>query len=158
MAPKLSRIERKELENIIISKYMGNETIKDEEIAKIYHCSTRSVCNARSNILRHGMIDCPAKPFGRPAEVTENMWLALWYKLRKRPGLSQRALADCLYKQYGVRRPRPPCPSMAPPCQARSREWAVIMNAAVLHPKFCFQNVVREAIQKFEPQKIDWSK
>lgn len=104
MAPKLSRIERKELEITIISKFKGNRKITDEEIARIFpRCTTRTVRNARSNIMRYGTIDRPSKPFGRPAEVTENMWMAIWHELRRRPSLSQQAQADFLYKLYGIR-------------------------------------------------------
>ncbi|EFZ03023.2 TPR domain protein [Metarhizium robertsii ARSEF 23] len=104
MAPKLSRIERKELENTIISKYQGKHKMTDKEIAKVFpQCTTRTVRNARSNIMRYGTIDRPPKPFGRPPEVTENMWMAIWYELRRRPSLSQRAQANFLYKLYGIR-------------------------------------------------------
>lgn len=104
MAPKLSRIERKELENTIISKYKGDIKMKDDEIAKIFpQCTTRTVRRARSNILRYGTIDRPSKPLGPPAKVTENMWMAIWYELRRRPSLSQRAQANLLYKLYGIR-------------------------------------------------------
>lgn len=104
MAPKLSRIERKELEITIISKFKGNRKITDEEIARIFpRCTTRTVRNARSNIMRYGTIDRPSKPFGRPAEVTENMWMAIWHELLRRPSLSQQAQADFLYKLYGIR-------------------------------------------------------
>lgn len=104
MAPKLSRIERKELENTIISKHRGEIKMTDEEIAKIFpRCTTRTVRTARSNIMRHGTINRPPKPFGRPPEVTESMWMAIWYELRRHPSLSQKAQANLIYKLYGVR-------------------------------------------------------
>lgn len=104
MAPRLSRIQRKELQNVIISKLQGEEDIKDEDIAtQITGCTARSVRNARSNILQYGTIDAPAKTLGRPKEITENMWLAIRYELEQCPGLSQQALADFLFKQYSVR-------------------------------------------------------
>ncbi|OAA37373.1 hypothetical protein ISF_09922 [Cordyceps fumosorosea ARSEF 2679] len=92
MAPRLSKLRRKELESVILTKLKGDETISDEEIAReVIGCSTQSVCNARSNILRHGTIDAPSKPVGRPREITENMGLALQGKLQEYPSMSQRA-------------------------------------------------------------------
>lgn len=78
MAPKLSKIQRTELQDIIISKLQGKESITDNEIAKtIIPYTARTVRHARSNILRHGTIDAPRKTTGRPREVIENIWLAL---------------------------------------------------------------------------------
>lgn len=103
MAPRLSKIERKELQDIIISKLQGTETIKDGEIAKnIIPCTTRSVRNARSNILHYGTIDAPSKPLGRRSKITENMWLAIEDRLKTYPNTSQKALADFLSKEYKV--------------------------------------------------------
>ncbi|KAK2755630.1 TPR domain-containing protein [Colletotrichum kahawae] len=60
MAPRLAKVQRVELENIIVSKLEGSETVKDNEIAhNITSCSSRTVRAARSNILRHGTIDPP---------------------------------------------------------------------------------------------------
>lgn len=101
MAPKLSKIQRSELQSIIISKLQGNEAITDAEIARnIVPCSTRTMRKARSNILRHGSLDPPRKVMGRPREVTENMWLALQNRLERNPCMSQQAMADFLYEQY----------------------------------------------------------
>lgn len=63
----------------------------------------RSVRGARSNITRHGTIDTPSKPVGRPREITENMMLALQAKLLDRASMSHQALADYLFQEYGVR-------------------------------------------------------
>jgi transposase len=104
MAPRLSKIERKELQDTIISKFQGAETIKDSEIAKnIIPCSTRSIRNARTNILQYGTIDAPSKPLGRRRKITENMWLAIEHQLKQYPNTSQQALADLLYKEYDVK-------------------------------------------------------
>ena len=76
--PMLSKIQRTELQNIIISKLQGEEVITDKEIAKtIVPCTIRTIRNARSNILQYGTIDAPRMTTGRPREVTENLWLAL---------------------------------------------------------------------------------
>ncbi|KAI9155810.1 hypothetical protein HJFPF1_08399 [Paramyrothecium foliicola] len=108
MAPRLSKIERKMLEAVIIGKLGGKEVIEDAEIATtIVSCSTRTVRNARSNILRHGTIDAPCDTAGRPTEITENMWLALANLLRDRPCISQQRMAYFLYKQYNLTVSRP---------------------------------------------------
>merc|ERR1712000_724672 len=104
MAPRLSKLRRNELECVILSKLKGEETLRDEEIAReVVGCSTRSVCNARSNSLQHGTIDAPSKPLRRPREITENMCLALQAKLQECSGMSQQAQANYLYQEYGVR-------------------------------------------------------
>ncbi|KZL80460.1 tpr domain-containing protein [Colletotrichum incanum] len=101
MPRKLSKSQRSELQSIIVSKLQGNEAITDAEIARnIVPCSTRTIRNARSNILRHGSVDPPRKAMGRPREVTENMWLALQNQLEKYPCMSQQAMADFLFEQY----------------------------------------------------------
>lgn len=103
MAPRLSKIQRKELQNVIISELQGEEDINDEEIAKnIISCTTRFVRNARSNILRYGTIDAPSKTLGRPSEITKNMLIAPQCQLREHPGMSQQALADFLNRKYDV--------------------------------------------------------
>ena len=52
MAPKLSNIQRAELENVIINKLQGVEDVTDKEIARtIVLCSTRIIRTARSKIL-----------------------------------------------------------------------------------------------------------
>ncbi|KAI6632218.1 hypothetical protein MCOR14_007351 [Pyricularia oryzae] len=44
MAPKLSKIQRSELQSIITNKLKGNEAITDAEIARnIVPCSTRTI-------------------------------------------------------------------------------------------------------------------
>lgn len=59
MAPNLSKIKRAELEQIIISKLQGEEKITDEAIGgTIVSCSTKTVQNSRSNILRYGNHRC----------------------------------------------------------------------------------------------------
>ncbi|OAA47532.1 Homeodomain-like protein [Cordyceps fumosorosea ARSEF 2679] len=104
MAPRLSKLRRNELQSIILSKLNGDETIKDQEIARtVINCDERSVRRARSNIIRHATIDAPSKPVGRPREITENMMLALQAKLLDRASMSHQALADYLFQEYGVR-------------------------------------------------------
>ena len=72
MAPKLSKIQRTELENIIISKLQGVEVMTDKEIANtIVPCTTRAIRTARAKILKDGRIDGNRKT-GRPREVTEH--------------------------------------------------------------------------------------
>ena len=103
MAPKLSNVQRSELQNIIISKLQGDEAVTDEEIATaIISCSTRTVRHARRIILQNGTIGAPQKTTGRPREVTENMWLALKDQLDQNPCMSQQDMADFLYKQYRI--------------------------------------------------------
>jgi hypothetical protein len=78
MAPKLSEIQRNELQSIIVSKLKSQEAITDDEIARaVGGCTTQTVRNARSNILRYGTIDPLYMAKGRPRLLTENMWLAL---------------------------------------------------------------------------------
>lgn len=104
MAPRLSKLRRNELQSIILSKINGDEAIKDREIAsKVINCNERSVRRARSNIIRHGTIDAPSKPVGRPREITENIMLALQAKLLDRASMSHQALADYLFQEHGVR-------------------------------------------------------
>ncbi|KFA81346.1 hypothetical protein S40288_10368 [Stachybotrys chartarum IBT 40288] len=104
MAPRLSKIERVELKNVIISKLQGEEVIKDEDIAnKFGPCTTRTVRKARSNILRYGTIGTPSQNTGRPREVTENMWLALQNQLIQEPCMSQQDMANFLHQEYGVK-------------------------------------------------------
>ena len=43
------------------------------------------------------------KALYRPKEITENMQLALQFKLQQYPGMSQQALSNFLHKGYGVR-------------------------------------------------------
>lgn len=89
MAPKLSKIQRAELENVIINKLQGVEDVTDKEIARtIVLCSTRTIRTARSKILKHGRIVSPPR-CGRPREVTENMWLALKHELDQDPYMNQ---------------------------------------------------------------------
>lgn len=108
MAPRLSKNERKILEAVIIGKLEGKDVIKDAEIAaKVVSCSTRTVRNARSNILRYGIIDAPCDARGRPTEITENMWLALKNLLEDRPCISQECMAYFLYKHYSLTVTRP---------------------------------------------------
>ncbi|KAK1839987.1 TPR domain-containing protein [Colletotrichum chrysophilum] len=71
MAPKLSKVQRSELQSIIIT-----------------------------NIIRHGTIDPPRKVMGRPRGVTENMWLALQNQLERNPCMSQQDMADFLHNHY----------------------------------------------------------
>lgn len=74
MAPRLSKTQRKVLEAVIIGKLEVKEVIEDTEIATtVVSCSTRTIRNARSNILRHGTIDDPCDATCRPTEITENM-------------------------------------------------------------------------------------
>ncbi|KAL0930259.1 TPR domain-containing protein [Colletotrichum truncatum] len=104
MSTRLSKPQRTELQNVIISKFKGEETITDEEIAKrIVSCTTRTIRRARSKILKHGTIDPPRRATGRPREVTENMWLALKNHLEEHPCLSQQSMADFLFEQYQVK-------------------------------------------------------
>ncbi|EJP60903.1 transposase-like protein [Beauveria bassiana ARSEF 2860] len=104
MAPRLSKLRRNELQSILLSKLNGDEAIKDQEIARtVINCGERSVRRARSNIIRHGTIDAPSKPVGRPREITENMMLALQAKLLDRASMSHQALSDYLFQKYGVR-------------------------------------------------------
>ncbi|KAF4921082.1 hypothetical protein CGCF245_v015655 [Colletotrichum fructicola] len=86
MALKLSKIQRSELQSVIINKLQGNEVITDTEISRaIVPCTTLTIRTARSNILRHGTIDPPRKAMGRPKEMTEDMWLALKNQLERNP-------------------------------------------------------------------------
>jgi transposase len=101
MAPTLSKIQRIELQSIIVSKLKSQEAITDDEIARaVGPCTTRTIRNARSNILRYGTIDIPRVVTGRPRSLTENMWLALQNQLETKPCMSQQDMADFLYKQY----------------------------------------------------------
>ena len=102
MARKLARIQRKELQHIIISKDRGTLAITDEAIAQIFGCTTRTVRSTRTKI-RNGTIDRTPGPFGRPKQVTENMWMAIWRELRRRPSLSQQTQANFLFQLYGIR-------------------------------------------------------
>ncbi|KAF5520218.1 hypothetical protein CGCA056_v007814 [Colletotrichum aenigma] len=104
MAPTLSKIQRSELQSVIINKLQGNEVITDTEISRaIVPCTTRTIRTARSNILRHGTIDPPRKAMGRPKEMTENMWLALKNQLECSPCMSQQDTANFLFRQYQVK-------------------------------------------------------
>ncbi|KFA81597.1 hypothetical protein S40288_09383 [Stachybotrys chartarum IBT 40288] len=104
MAPRLSKIERVGLKNVIISKLQGEEVIKDEDIAnKFGPCTTRTVRKARSNIPKYGTIGTPSQNTGRPREVAENMWLALQNQLIQEPCMSQQDMANFLHQEYGVR-------------------------------------------------------
>lgn len=99
MAPKLSKVQRTELENLIINKLQGVEAVTDKEIARtIVPCSTRTIRTARAKILKHGRIVSAPRP-GRPREVTENMWLALKNELDRDPCMSQQAMADFLHSK-----------------------------------------------------------
>ncbi|KAF4444918.1 TPR domain protein [Fusarium austroafricanum] len=103
MAPQLSKIQRTELQQVIIDKLKGEEVITDEQIATtIGRCTTRTVRHARSNILRYGTIDAPRQSTAWPGVVTENMWLALQDKLTRDPCMSQQDMADFLNKKYRV--------------------------------------------------------
>ncbi|KAJ3469716.1 hypothetical protein MRS44_003781 [Fusarium solani] len=103
MSPHLSKTQRIELEQVIKSKLEGKETITDEEIAKtIISCSTRTVRNARSNILRYGTIDAPRKVTDWSGVITENMWLALQDQLYRDPCMTQEGMAAFLSKKYLV--------------------------------------------------------
>ncbi|KGQ02471.1 hypothetical protein BBAD15_g12315 [Beauveria bassiana D1-5] len=78
MAPNLSKIKLAELEQMIVSKLQGEGNITEEAIGgTIISCSTKTVQNRRSNILRYGTIDVPRDTVGRPKKITDNMWLAL---------------------------------------------------------------------------------
>uniref|UniRef100_A0A8H7TQF5 Uncharacterized protein n=1 Tax=Bionectria ochroleuca TaxID=29856 RepID=A0A8H7TQF5_BIOOC len=69
MSPKLSKIQRTELQNIIISKLQGEEFIIDNEIAEmIIPCTTRAVRYARLNILQYGTIDGLGNTIGHPGK------------------------------------------------------------------------------------------
>ena len=99
MAPKLSKIQRAEPENVIINKLQGVEAVTDKEIARtIVPCSTRTIRTARAKILKHGRIVSASRP-GPPREVTENMWLALKHELDRDPCMSQQAMADFLHSK-----------------------------------------------------------
>ena len=71
-----------------MTKLTSDDDINDTEIAKAVSCTTRSVRNARSNLLQYGTIDAPSQTRGRPREITENTWPALRLKLIEHPGLS----------------------------------------------------------------------
>lgn len=86
MAPRLSKIQRTELEKVIVSKLQGEEVITDEAIAKkIGRCTARTVRNARFNILKYGTTDAPRQAVTWPRDMTENMWLALQDRLNRHP-------------------------------------------------------------------------
>lgn len=103
MAPRLLKIQRTELENVIISKLQGEEVITDEAIAKtIGRCTVRTVRNARLNILKYGTIDAPRRAVAWPGDVTENMWLALRNRLNRHPCMTQQDMADFINKMYYV--------------------------------------------------------
>jgi hypothetical protein len=99
MAPKLSKIQRTELENVIISKLQGIEVMTDKEIANtVVPCTTRAIRTARAKILKNGRIDGNRKT-GRPREVTEHMWLALQSQLEQNPCMSQQDMVNFLCKK-----------------------------------------------------------
>ena len=105
VAFKLSKVQRSELQNIIISKLQDEENITDEEIAStIVSCSTRTIRQARRLILKYSMMNGPRQTTGRPMEVTENMWLAFNNdnELRQYPYISQQAMADYLNEEQHV--------------------------------------------------------
>lgn len=103
MAPRLLKIQRTELEQVIVQKLEGREVITDEEIAHtIGRCTARSVRYARSNILQHGTIDAPRQATAWPGSMTENMWLALQDKLSWDPCMSQQDMDDFVNKKYRV--------------------------------------------------------
>jgi hypothetical protein len=64
-------------------------------------------CNTVYAFVRHGSVAsmCCGRWTNKTvrSEVTENMRLALWYKLKQHPGMSQQALANFPYKEYGIR-------------------------------------------------------
>lgn len=62
MAPKLSRIERKELENTIISKHKGEIKMMDEEIAKIFPRCTEYTKNYSHCPLKYYVIGRVGNP------------------------------------------------------------------------------------------------
>lgn len=96
MAPNLSPIKRVELQQMIISKLQGEERVTDKAIGNtIVSCSTKTVQNARSNILRYGTIDAPRDLVGRPKKITDNMWLALEAMNDVTP-MNQQAMANFL--------------------------------------------------------------
>ena len=99
MAPKLSKIQRTELENGIISKLQGVEVMTDKEIANtIIPCTTRAIRTARAKIFKNGRIDVNRKT-GRPREVTEHIWLALQSQLEQNPCISQQDMVNFLRKK-----------------------------------------------------------
>ncbi|KAJ6786763.1 hypothetical protein PWT90_07371 [Aphanocladium album] len=104
MAPRLSKLRLNELYGVLLNKFDGVETIKDQELArKVIDCDPRSVRRRRSNLRRYGTMDAPSKPAGRPREITENMSLALQAKLLDCPSMSLQAQAKYLFQEYGVR-------------------------------------------------------
>jgi hypothetical protein len=99
MAPKLSKIQRAELESVIISKLQGVEVMTDKDIANtVVPCTTRAIRAARAKILKDGRIDGNRKT-GRPREVTEHMWLALQSRLEQNPCMSQQDMVNFLRKK-----------------------------------------------------------
>lgn len=103
MAPNLPKIKRIELENIMISKLKGEEKIKDKDIGDtIVSCSTRSVRNARRNILQYGSINAPGDTVGRPKKITDNMWLAVKAKMDE-TSMNYQAVANFLLTAFSVK-------------------------------------------------------
>jgi hypothetical protein len=103
MAPRLSKIQRAELQQVIVDKLQGKEDITDEVIANtIGRCTARTVRHARSNILKHGTIDAPRETTAWHGDMTENMWLALQDKLTRDPCMSQQDMADFINQKYHV--------------------------------------------------------
>jgi hypothetical protein len=74
-APTLSKIERRELQDIIIRRFQGTENTNDSEIAEknyTLHYLIYPQCPLKYSLL-YSTTDAPSKPLGRRSKITENI-------------------------------------------------------------------------------------
>lgn len=100
MAPNLALSKRVLVQNIIQSKLQGDKDPKDDEIAEIAGCTTRTVRRIRSNLILFGSTEAPSNGAGRPKIITPPMVTALCDQLSFRPCMRLTDMAAFLRKEF----------------------------------------------------------
>jgi len=77
MAPNLAHSNHDLIQSMISSKLQDGNGPTDDEIAKIAHCTPRTVRSIRRNLRLFGSTKAPSNGAGRPETITHNMLTAL---------------------------------------------------------------------------------
>ena len=102
MVPNLARSTHELIQDMISSKLQDDTTLRDDDIAKIAGCSTRTVRRIRSNLLLFGSTKAPSNGPGRPKTITPPMLTALYDQLALDSYMPLDDMAAFLRKEFEV--------------------------------------------------------
>lgn len=96
MAPHLAQAQKSQLHDMIQSDLLSNK-----EIARVVHCSTRTVRNARTNYRVFGSVAAPNNVRGgRYSAIPSHVLAALLDHLLSKPDLYLDEIVDFVWDQY----------------------------------------------------------